>query len=438
MSDTTPTTEEIRILFVDDEENILRALKRLVIDETWTVLTATSGAEGLTVLQENLPVALIVSDQRMPGLSGAEFLAQAREISPESQRIVLTGYADIEAAMAAINQGGAHRYLTKPWADQDLLQNLREAIDYYTLKRENQALADLVRRQNEELKEWNAKLKQRVLDQTASIRHKNDELAEINDQLRHGFDGTILAFSHLIELRDRNVTDHSHQVAALAERMALALKLPQDEVKTIRVAALLHDIGKLGVPDAILAKDPEELTPAELVEYRLHPVRGQAAIDEVEQLREAGLLVRHHHERFDGNGYPDRRQGEDIPLGARIIAIADAFDRQLAQTDGKGISAALAALDQDSGTRYDPGLLPLVRQLAAEAYPTLPSGGGRERSLPPRQLAVGMRVLRDVHSGTGILLLRKGTRLDSGTISALKRYNEIDPPKEAILVQLES
>ena len=436
MRDEAPATE-IRILFVDDEENILRALKRLVMDEEWTVLSATSGAEGLTLLQESLPVALIVSDQRMPGLSGAEFLAQAREISPESQRIVLTGYADIQAAMAAINQGGAHRYLTKPWEDQDLLQNLRDAVEHYQLRRQNQELTELVRRQNEELKDWNAKLKQRVLEQTANIRRKNDELAEANDQLRHGFDGTILAFSHLIELRDREVTNHSHQVAALAEQMALALKLPAAEVGTIRVAALLHDIGKLGVPDAILAKDPEELTPSEVAEYRLHPVRGQAAVDEVEALREAGLLIRHHHERFDGNGYPDRRKGDEIPLGARIIAIADAFDRQLARAHDEGVGAALAALDRDAGSCYDPRILPAAHRVAAAAYPAQPAGGGRELSVSPRQLAAGMLVLRDVHSGTGILLLRKGTRLDAGTISALKRYNEIDPPKEAILVRTE-
>ncbi|HKK01015.1 MAG TPA: HD domain-containing phosphohydrolase [Desulfuromonadales bacterium] len=437
MAETT-SRSEIRILFVDDEENILKALKRLVMDEDWTILTASSGAEGLDRLKENLPVALIVSDQRMPGLSGAEFLAQAREISPDSQRIVLTGYADIQAAVDAINKGGAHRYLTKPWQDEDLLQNLHTSINYYQLHMENQRLSELVRHQNEELKDWNSKLKQRVLEQTASLRRKSDELSEANDQLRHIFDGTILAFSHLIELRDRQVTDHSSQVAALSEQMALALKLSPDEVRTIRVAALLHDIGKLGVPDAILAKDPEELTTAELAEYRLHPVRGQAAVDEVEALREAGQLIRHHHEHFDGSGYPDQVKGNEIPLGARIIAIADAFDRRNDRSLKEGTEAALASLDKESGSCFDPQLLTLVRQAATIACPTQPAGGGRELSLSPRQLAAGMRVLRDVHSGTGILLLRKGTCLDSATIKALKRYYQIDPPTEAILVQTES
>ena len=175
-------TETIRVLFVDDEENILRSLKRLVLDEEWSVLTATSGAEGLAVLRKDGPVAVIISDQKMPGLSGTEFLAQTRELSPESQRLILTGYADIHVAVAAINEGGVHRYLTKPWKDQDLLQCLRDSVERYTLRQENRALSDLARRQNEELKEWNAKLKKRVLEQTANIRQKNDALSEVNDR----------------------------------------------------------------------------------------------------------------------------------------------------------------------------------------------------------------------------------------------------------------
>ena len=137
-----------RILFVDDEENVLRSLKRLFMSEDYTVLTALSGPDGLAVLKE-VEVPVIISDQRMPVMTGAEFLEKSRELSPDSVRIILTGYADVEAAIGAINRGGAYRYVSKPWNDNELLLVIKDAFDKYRLVKENKYLTELTIQQND-------------------------------------------------------------------------------------------------------------------------------------------------------------------------------------------------------------------------------------------------------------------------------------------------
>ncbi len=171
MTDTT--LQKPQVLFVDDEENILKALARLFLDEPFDVLTARSGEEALNLLKRNRGVAVIVSDQRMPGMSGAEFLEKAKEVVPDAVRIVLTGHADIKAAIDVINKGGAYRYLGKPWNDEELVGSVREAAARFALLCENKRLTEIVHRQNAEIQRWNSRLeKSMVQQQAAEIREK--------------------------------------------------------------------------------------------------------------------------------------------------------------------------------------------------------------------------------------------------------------------------
>ncbi len=277
--------KRVTILLVDDEENILRALQRLLIEEDdLDIVTAISGEEGLKLLEGLTNVGLLVSDQRMPGMTGALFLEKAREFAPDALRIILTGYADITAAVDAINRGGAWRYLAKPWNDEELIHIIREGVERYNILRENRRLNDLVERQNRELEEWNANLKHRILAQTTEIRKKNEELNEANSRLKNAFEGVIAAFSELLNLRDQRFRPHGKNVCRMARSAALAMQLQAGEIEIIGVAALLHDIGELGIPDDIMVKTREEMTPPEREAYQLHPVRGQAAIDAIERL----------------------------------------------------------------------------------------------------------------------------------------------------------
>jgi response regulator RpfG family c-di-GMP phosphodiesterase len=426
------STEQLTpvVLFVDDESNILKALQRLTMDEEFETEIASSGDEGLQVLASLENVALIVSDQRMPGMNGAEFLQQSQQLAPDAIRMLLTGYSDISAAADAINKGGASRYLNKPWNDDDLLQIVRTAVETWQLSQENKRLQSIIQTQNDELKEWNSNLKERVLQQTTAIRKKADDLNEAVIQLKQNYNGMISAFSNLVELRGQRNQQHARNVAELASGAAREYGLMPEEVETIRIAALLHDIGEIGIPEKVLEKSQDYMTPDELHLYSQHPVRGQMAIDGIVDLRPAGVLIRHHHENFNGTGFPDKLAGEQIPIGARILAYADQLDR--ARTSGGDTAEqALARVELGLAIKLDPGLQRVFRKVARYAYFTMPEHDpdvAVELELRPDELRKGMLLTRDVLSGTGLMLLNKGVVLDEIKIEAIQRYYKLDPP----------
>ena len=428
----------LQLLFVDDEENIIKSLRRLFADEDLEVLTATSGEEGLRQIQGCENLAVVVSDQRMPGMSGVEFLEQVRALAPEAIRLVLTGYADINAAMGAINRGGAYRYLTKPWNDEELVRNVMDAVDLFKLKQENQRLNQVVQKQNQTLADWNARLKSRVLEQTREIVERNDALNDLNAKLRSNFQNSISAFANLMDLRDKTSRSHAGYVAELSARLAADLGLTPGEVETVRTAGLLHDIGKIGICEDLLKKNLSEMNSPEMLEYQTHSVRGQAAIDSIEELRESGRIIRHHHEWFNGRGWPDRLSGEAIPLGARIVALADYVDRIMAQLPSQDLVPQVlvkVARHSEPHGRFDPNLLPLLKGRIKEIYGE--SAALKEKVevwVEPLDLTPGMILVRNVISGTGLLLLNKGAVLHGDNIKSLQRYYLLDPPKEKLLV----
>ena len=423
------------VLFVDDEENILNALRRLLADEEFEVLTATSGEAGLEILRNTPEMAVIVSDQRMPQMSGVEFLAQARETVPAALRIMLTGYADLQATMDAINRGGTCRYITKPWQDHELVQTIRDAVAQYRLMNENQRLTHIVQKQNEDLQEWNNNLKSRVLEQTTAIRKQNDDLRGLTCRLKGNYKHFIEAYVALLELRNREVRNHSINVSNLAVTIAGKIGFSGENTESIRVAALLHDLGKITFPDRILQMRPEELRDGDLQAYQQHPVRGQMAIDLVEDLQEAGELVRHHHERFDGQGFPERLKGDAIPLGARIITLADYVDNQQQRAPQPLKNGELLEKVKVGAKRmFDPDLLPVLEQVLKDSADKKAAPELKELVLEPNELRANMLLSKDVISGTGLLLLKQGTVIDDSNITALRRYNMLDPFPEGVHV----
>lgn len=440
MSNEIPVDAIIKILLVDDEVNITKALRRLLMEsDQYEVFTADSGAAGVALLEEQPDVGVIISDQRMPGMTGVEFLARARELMPDAVRILLTGYADIEASIAAINQGAVFRYLTKPWNDDELLLVVGEAARGFWLVAENQRLNVLVAKQNTELQDWNARLKQRVLDQTAQIRAKSDALAESNHQLRDSFDETIEALAGLVEMRDRRAPGHSRNVAALVTAMATRLEIPAEEMSKYRSAGLLHDIGKIAMSDSLLVKPRNDLDEKERQAYRSHVIRGQAAIDMVPALRDIGVLIRHHHECFNGSGFPEKLRGEKIPLGARLICAADIFERLLIQyPEADALDASIKALAPQWGKALDPALRLALEEGAREVYRHLDiSAEVLEAKVSPKELEIDMQLRHDLYSGTGVLLLKQGTVFDEAAIEAVRRCFMIDPFEREISVLID-
>jgi response regulator RpfG family c-di-GMP phosphodiesterase len=421
-----------RILFVDDEENVLRSLKRLFMSEDYTVLTALSGPDGLAVLKE-VEVPVIVSDQRMPVMTGAEFLEKSRELSPDSVRIILTGYADVEAAIGAINRGGAYRYVSKPWNDNELLLVIKDAFDKYRLVKENKYLTKLTIQQNDELKKWSTELEFYVQQHTIELTNQNKELKKLNAKLKNNVSEVLGSLSGLIELRNRSMRNHSNNVALLSKSIAEEIGLTSLETETIAVGAQLHDIGKIGAPDIILIKNIDELSSDEMAEYVKHPIRGQAAIDGIEDFRGPGILVRHHHEWYNGKGFPDGLKGENIPIGARIISIADSLDRTL-QGEMRSIDTALIQIKSMLASQFDAALYAPLEKAARKLFSSIIRNDIVEIELNTKDLSPGMILSRDVSTGTGLLLLRKGTVLNEKNIETLKRAVYLDPSKRGIFV----
>lgn len=419
------------LLCVDDESNILSALKRLFRPAGYRVLIANGGAEGLELLAqegaEGREVDLVISDMRMPEMDGARFLTQVRERWPDITRILLTGYADMESTVAAINEGQIYRYIAKPWNDGEVLLTVRDALERRFLAREKLRLEALTRQQNEELKALNASLEDKVKARTA-------ELAQAHERLKRSFMTSIQVFANLVELREGQMAGHSRRVAGLARQISGKLGLDVRQSQDVFLAGLLHDIGKIGLPDDLLNKPATRMNGDEFGLWRKHPIKGEQALMALEDLRGAARLIRAHHERFDGQGYPDGLSGLAIPLGARILAVANDYDGLIQGTlSGKRLpeEEAKQFIAQAKGKRYDAHVV--------DAFLAV-SGGLKEapaNALPlaPRDLAEGMVLARDLVGRDGVLLLAAEYVLDDSLIRQIREYERSEGGQVQIFVR---
>ncbi|GAA4428734.1 HD domain-containing phosphohydrolase [Acidovorax lacteus] len=405
------------VLCVDDEPNILSALKRVLRAEDCRVLQAGGGAEALSVLERET-VDVVISDMRMPGMDGAALLAQVRERWPEVARILLTGYADMNATIAAINEGQIYRYIHKPWDETELRVTVRQAVERQRLERERAALQALTASQNEALRELNATLEARVAERTADLR-------SANEKLQRSYLTSIKIFSSLMELRSGPLAGHGKRTAQLARRVALAMELPPDAVQDVFVASLIHDVGFMALPDSILSKPVGRLTAEELAQYRRHPELGAQAFMALDEHQGVATVIRSHHERFDGSGFPQQLQGADIALGARILAVVDTYDDLLhGHLTGANLTEAEARtlLQRGRGTQFDPEVVDVFLHITQQAKPT-------QRPLVPtdtESLVPGMVLGKDLVSKEGVLLLSAGHVLSAEMIHRIRRYEKTE------------
>ena len=408
------------LLFVDDEAAILSALRRLFRPEGYRILLAESAAAGLAIL-ETEPVDLVVSDMRMPGMDGAQFLEQVRLRWPQVVRMLLTGYADIGSTIAAINRGEIHRYIAKPWEDHEMLLSVRDGLDRRRLQRENEALQALTQAQNEELRRVNDSLASRVKARTQELEQVNAMLEKAYAQLQDNFLLSIRVFSGLMELRLGGNAGYSRRVAELARRIAREMRLGPQMEQDVFVAGLLHEVGKIGLPDALLGKPLSALSAEELGCYRRHTLAGEAALMPLEQLRRAAGYLRSHHERVDGKGFPDGLSGEAVPLGAQILAVAsDYHAAQSGRMAQKRYSEdeARALIHGGRGARYEvqvvEGFDAAVRALAAEPP--------ADRLIAAQDVQPGMVLARDLTTPRGALLLAQGHVFDARVVRQIREY----------------
>jgi putative nucleotidyltransferase with HDIG domain len=311
---------------------------------------ASRGSEALEVL-EKVPAQVVVTDQRMPEMSGVDLLSQIRERHPDVVRMMLTGYTEMNVAVEAINRGEIFRLITKPWNDEELKATLRQAFDHFEMKEEIKRLNLVTREQNFKLQDMNRNLEHKVRDRTK-------QLAEKHSELRTAYIQTIRALAEAVDAKDSYTRGHSERVGVYSSKIAREIGLPRELIERVYIAGLLHDVGKIGVRDAVITK-PDRLTDSEYEEIKQHPEIGAKILEPVSFLSDVVECVRHHHEWFDGcnRGYPDRIGGDKIPLPSRIILVADTVEAMTSDRPYRksmNLEAVVAELSKYAGSQFDP------------------------------------------------------------------------------------
>ena len=307
--------KKYNILLVDDEEDNLALLYR-TLRGTYNLEKTTSPLHALELLKEK-DFELVISDHKMPEMDGVEFLKESQIIRPDSMRILLTAYSDANILIDAINYAKIYRYVKKPFNPDELQLIVSSALEYYQLK------------------------------------YDNDKLIA---DLKELFSGTIKAIMEALDAKDSFTSGRSRRITYYSILIAKKLGLSTIDVGKIELAGMLHDIGMIGISDDILYKI-DELTQEEYDEIKKHITYSVKILEDIKQLKDVVEIIKYHHEKYDGTGYPFGIRGEEIPMGSRIIAVTDAFDSVVSDRSYRNkidMHEALEKIKTGSGTQFDP------------------------------------------------------------------------------------
>jgi len=408
---TQPKAPVGTILLVDDDESLLAAMTRLLRPDGLRVLTAPSGERAIELLEaEGDSVGVVVSDYAMPSMNGADVLRAVRLRWPDATRILATGNADLAAAARAVNEGQVARLIIKPYDPDQFREMVGAALQQCQLLLDNRRLRQVADEQAARLEQWNQRLEELVNQRTA-------ELEQANAALQRGLLESVRLLLGFLERRLPERASRCRDIARLAGRLAERVGLADEIVRRVQVAALIHDIGLMGLPDPILRQRPEDMPSGARLQYEQHPVIGQSMLSSVEQLVEIATWIRNHQERWDGHGYPDRLSGLAIPMPSRLIALADGY---LDAVGREGGTATRWRGAQRAAGAYDPDLLEILAD-EVESRPTA-ARVVADVEVPLTELQPGFQLAAPIMSASGSVLVPAGEVLSEellGRIQAL-------------------
>jgi len=353
-----------QVLIVEDDPQVRGALREVFVADGYQCRLAKNGREGLEAFERERP-PLTLTDIKMPVMDGLDFLKRARAVDADAAIIVITGVGDMKTAIESL-KCGAYDFITKPVNVEEVLIAAERALERRQLITER--------------REYQVMLERRVAEATRDLAAA---LAELEDTYR----ATLEALGSALDTRDVGTHAHSRRVVGYSLSIAHAFGVDESQMRDIEHGVLLHDIGKIGIPDGILLK-PGRLGAEELKIMRTHPELGRRLVERIPFLRGAVPIVYHHHERWDGTGYPTGLEGEMIPLGARIFAVADAFDAMTCDRPYSvaiSFEAARVEIERCAGSHFDPAVVKAFLTVPLELLEGIRNGSsdGTQRITAP-------------------------------------------------------
>jgi response regulator RpfG family c-di-GMP phosphodiesterase len=410
------------ILLVDDEEIVLVALRDTLVREGYQVVTSPHAVHALSILKEQ-KFSVVITDHQMPMVTGLEFLAQVKDIQPDASRILITAVLNLNTVIDAINKGEIYRFVVKPWLREELLATVKSAVQRYELIASHADLHGEALAMNEKLNQLNRELEAQV----AKVAEQNQRLQELTRAQEENLRQSVELCVKTMQTFYPTLGSQARRVFELCTAMAKSLGLPPEQAQTLEISAWIHDIGLVGVPRQLIKRweeSPESLSENETALIQHHPILGEELAVFVHHLQGVGPTIRGHHERFDGEGYPDGLQGENIPWLARLLAVAVAY----AESD-LGAKGAAEMISQGSATAFDPeAVRAFLRSLPKAVVP------GKQREVLLSELRPGMVLAQGIYTSTGILLMPDGQRLTATYIDKLLNHHRINPITQSLLV----
>lgn len=413
---------ERRLLILDDEEIVLAGLRETLVREGYTVVTASDAFAALDELKKGA-FSVIISDYQMPGVTGLEFLAQAKELQPQASRILITAVLSLDTVIEAINKGEIYRFIVKPWLREELLATVRNADQRFALLSHSTAVEARSAVLSRELADKNRELAAQV----ARIEAQNQSLGRLNHALNDNLQHAVKLGLHVLQTFHPALGNQARRVHEICTTLASTIQLSPEQRQILDLAAWLHDIGLVGIPRDLIRRwqdAPESLKEDEQTVINSHPQLGQDLAKFGHHLKEVGVIIRAHHERFDGTGFPDQLKGDEIPWLARLLAVA--VDYAASHFDE---TMAVEAIKQGSGTAYDPEAVRVfVRALPNAAI------SRKEREVLLSELEPGMVLASGIYTPNGLLLIPEGQLLNEGAIGKILNHNRVNPINQALLV----
>jgi response regulator RpfG family c-di-GMP phosphodiesterase len=399
-----------RILIVDDEESVLNTLKRLFRNKPYDIYTATGGEEGLALLEQH-SVELIISDMRMPIMDGAEFLCLAKQKCPMTERILLTGFSDMESTIKAINDAGIFGYLSKPWDVAQLLSLVESALQQtHKNKLKNRTLKHF-KQQNDELEDSVVR-SQREMEQSADfVSHAFQKLED-----SQGVTEQILL--NLLDLKLKGQRAYAEEVASFAKQFSNVLGFNENDAKTLELAARLHGIGKIGVPDDVLSQTLDGLSCDDFELYCQYPANSACTLMAYQSFQDVAQVVFEQKEYIDGTGFPNALKGDEISFLSKCLALLlDYAELRFGISTGTFLAhEQVMSVIHENLSRYDASLIPALSSLTLDVEAADES---TEMMLPFFSLREGLMLTQDIYSENEILLLPKETILSEKMITNL-------------------